>query len=264
MPSSSLRSNGDRSYTLKWGLSAMRRQARTSPIGALNSKQIRRDLLAPIASFLIKSGMPADQLLAEFRRAINQASTSKLKVISMQIGEEASNIVNRWLRDPAFLNSAGRPADLSLTGPTSIEGLIKASQTKVSSTAALAMLIEFGLVRKVGSGKYRLVSRMVNFGHLQYLPFEPNYRFLVDATKVSTKRLPSPNGEQGLFWQCADNSRIDTRKCKEFLQFARQRSLSFMHEINDWLDEHEYKRMGPRPKNLRMKRVGIGLFGISR
>lgn len=234
--------------------------ARSSP----SPIEIGRELLSPIAAFLTKSGLSRSQLLTEFKSALRHASASKLKVTHVRIGEEASSIVNRWLRDPVFLNTAGRPADLSFTGTSSITALVRASRMKVAPRAALNMLIEFGIVRNIAPGKYRLVRRLVDFGHSEYLPFEPNFRFLVDATKVSTNRLRNPKGTPGLFWQCADNPRIDARHARDFLRFAQQRSLSFMHEINDWLDEHEDKSAYSKRQRVRLKRLGIGLFGICR
>jgi hypothetical protein len=237
-------------------------QAR-KPSSSTTSPQICRELLAPIATFLVKSGLSPAQLLSEFRFAIKRASASRLKVVHLGFGEEASIIVNRWLRDPTYLNSAGRPADLPLKGGRSITTLVKASQPHVSPSVALNLLVEFGIVRNVKSTKYRLMRRLVDFGHSRYLPFEPNFKFLVDATRVSTSRLRDARNAPGLFWQCADNSRIDARQARAFLQFAQQRSLSFMHEINDWLDEHECKQSRSRRKAVHLKRLGIGLFGIS-
>jgi|SRR5579862_8923788 len=232
-------------------------------ITSTDPTQISRELLVPIEAFLIKSGLSRSQLLSEFRLAVKHASSSKLKVIHLALGEDVSSVVNRWLRDPIYLNSAGRPADLPLKGIRSITTLVKASQSRISANAALKMLIEFGIVRRVQSAKYRLMRRLVDFGHSEYLPFEPNFKFLVDATRVSTSRLRDAKKTPGLFWQCADNSRIDARLARAFLQFAQQRSLSFMHEINDWLDEHEWKPSRSKRKSIRLRRLGIGLFGIS-
>jgi hypothetical protein len=47
------------------------------------------------------------------------------------------------------------------------------------------------------------------------------------------------------------------------LRFAKQRSLLFMHEINDWLDEHEGPERKSKKGPMRMRRLGVGLFGIS-
>jgi hypothetical protein len=232
------------------------------PVAATNEAQIRQELLVPIAVFLLKSGMSRAQLMTDFRLAIGRAHSSKLKITHMRSGQEVSRIVNRWLRDPIFLNTAGHPADLPLRGPCSIAALIKTSGADIAPMSAIAMLVEFGIVRKVSTRKYRLVRRLVDFGHPEYLPFEPNFRFLLDAVKVSTARLRKPKGAPGLFWQCADNPRISARYASQFLRFAQQRSLSFMHEVNDWLDEHEDSRINPRSKRVQFKRLGIGLFGI--
>jgi hypothetical protein len=234
------------------------------PINSAVSAQISRELLAPIAAFLIKSGLSRTQLLADCRSAIRHAAASKLKVTHLGIGEQATSIVNRWLRDPFYLNNVGRPAELPLKGSCSIVSLVRESGSGVAPSAALSMLLEFGIVREVSSGRYRLLRRLVDFGHPEYLPFEPSFRFLVDATRVSTKRLRNAKETPGLFWQCADNSKIDARLAREFLRFAHQRSLSFMHEINDWLDEHECKRSQSIKKGAHLKRLGIGLFSICR
>jgi hypothetical protein len=103
----------------------------------------------------------------------------------------------------------------------------------------------------------------MDFWHADYLPFEPNFRFLVDATRAATNRLQSPANRNKLFWQCADNTRIHPRNTKEFLSFVQQRGLSFMHEINDWLDEHESRESKVANRRAPTKRLGVGLFGIA-
>jgi hypothetical protein len=103
----------------------------------------------------------------------------------------------------------------------------------------------------------------MDFWHSDYLPFEPNYRFMVDATRAATNRLLSPKDKNKLFWQCADNPRIHPRDTKAFLIFVKQRGLSFMHEINDWLDEHERTEAGLTQRRAPTRRVGVGLFGIA-
>src|SRR6267142_7063886 len=169
-----------------------------------------QDLLLPILTFLRKSGIPQSRLLMECRSAIRQAGASKsqLKVVRIGFGYVSSSIVNRWLRDPSFLNHAGQPDDLSVRGVRSISSLLKACQVTLAPTKVVALLVEFGTVRRVRSGKYRLVRRCLNFMIPEYLPFEPNFRFLVDATLASTRRLGVPHNLPKLFWQCADSINI--------------------------------------------------------
>ena len=222
------------------------------------------DLLEPTIGFLFKSGLSKKQLLAECRSAIHKASTTKLTLSVVHVGfrKETIDIVNRWLRDPSYLNHNGRPDDLPLTGPRSIGSLVKACRVAVRPDKALAQLLEFDMVKRVASRKYRLVRRLMDFAHSDYLPFEPNFRFLVDATRAATNRLQDSKATNRLFWQCADNPRIHPRHTKEFLDFVRHRGLSFVHEINDWLDEHETVEARIPKNRTQLKRLGVGLFGI--
>lgn len=223
-----------------------------------------RKLLVSVVTFLKHSGLSEAELLAECRLALRPAPRPKrkFKVVHVGSGRDGTNIVNRWLRDPTYLNHAGKPADLPLRGERSVVSLVRACQGSLSPSDALGLLIEYGNVKKVGSAKYRLVQKLMNFGHPEYKTFEPNFRFLCDAAKVSTKKLGDAKATPGLFWQCADNARIHPRKAQKFLQFARERSLSFMHEMNDWLDEHEIRDSSRLKKGTHLKRLGVGLFGI--
>ena len=135
-----------------------------------NRTQVGRELLAPIAAFLVKSGLSRTQLLSEFRFAISRAGGSKLKVTHLKIGEEVSSIVNRWLRDPMFLNTVGRPAELTLRGSRSITALVRASRTNVSPTVAVNMLVEFGIVRECRNAEVSISAEIGGFRSLGVSP----------------------------------------------------------------------------------------------
>ena len=224
-----------------------------------------RNLLLPIVIFLRKSGMSEQQLLAECHSAIRRASAPKLKlkVVRAEFSREVSDLVNRWLRDPAYLNQLGRPAELPLKGAQSITSLVSSSGTTLSIRAAIGLLTKYRNVKKVASGNFRLVKRFMDFGHAKHVPFEPSIKFLLDATRVSTSTMIDSKRATGLFWRCADSPKIHAKHAKEFSQFAKQRSLSFMHEINDWLDQHEYPDANNGKPKIRYRRLGIGLFGIN-
>ena len=223
-----------------------------------------QDLLLPILTFLRRSGLSQAQLHAECRSAIRQAEASKsqLKVVRIGFGYVSSSIVNRWLRDPSFLNRAGQPDDLPVRGVRSITSLLKACQVTLAPTKVTELLVEFGTIKRVSSGRYRLVRRCLNFMIPEYLPFEPNFRFLLDATLASTRRLGVTDNLPKLFWQCADSKGIHHRHIPEFLRFAQDRSLSFMHEINDWLEQHEVRPADGVKALKHVRRLGVGLLGI--
>lgn len=231
---------------------------------AAPSAQTSRELLIQIITFLKRSGLSKADLLSECRAAIEHASETKsqLKVVHVGLTQDSADIVNRWLRDPIYLNAAGKPDDLLLKGSRSFTSLVKSHRPSATPSKVLGYLIEYGNVKKVAAGRFRLVHRYLNHSHPKHITFEPNLRFLSDAIQVSTKPLSRSEKSPRLYWHCANSSRVDPRHAQEFLRFSRQRSLSFMHEINDWLDEHEVEISVTEKNPKKLKRLGVGLFGI--
>ena len=222
------------------------------------------EMFFPLILFLIKSGFSQTTILRQCQTAIRSAARykAKLDVIHIPYRLADSALVNRWLRDPKYLNSAGRPLELPMRGEKSITSLVKECNLNLTSDRLAEHLLNFGVIRRVADKQYRLILRMVDFTRRKYLPFEPNFHFLVDSINAATERLTQSTRAPRLFWRIADNPRIDARDYKAFLSFIDRRSLSFMYEINDWLDEHEIDFSKTRGKKIKLKRLGVGLFGI--
>jgi len=226
------------------------------------------DLLLPIVAFFRRSGMPQAQFMSEIRRALRISYTSKpgLKVIRIGYEHLGSTIVSRWLRDPAYLNHAGRPDDLPLTGKRSIASLAKACHITMVPSRLIDFLMEFGTVKKLSPNRYRLVRRSLNFSIPTYLPFEPNLQFLIDAARACTWGSAVTPKAPRLFWQSAVSTNVSKQYYPHFLKFAEERSLVFMHELNEWLEAHESQSTGTSlrlGRGLKSNRLGVGLFGIS-
>lgn len=224
-----------------------------------------QDLLVPIAAFLRGSGVKQTQLLSEWRTAIRRTSGNKPRLKVVRIGFEYldSTVVSRWLRDPVYLNRAGQPVDLPLKGKISITSLVKACHVAALPRGVVSSLVEFGSAKEISPGRYRLVLRALNFSIPNLLPFEPNFQFLVDAARASTWGSAAAGKEPRLFWQNAISTNVHRRHVPDFLRFAKQRGLTFAHEIDDWLEAHEAQNSRASGKNAKtMKRLGIGLFGI--
>lgn len=224
------------------------------------------DLLVPISAFLLRSGFTKPQLVSEWRVATRKASQvrSGMPVVRIGFDNLASSMISRWLRDPKYLNRVGRPDDLPLNGARSISSLLKAGKVKVPATRVLALLIELGTVKKIAPARYRLIRRSMSYTIPQYLPFEPNFQFLIDAARACTWGSGHPHKSPRLYWLNATSNRVKRRHAAEFLRFSKERGLSFIHEINDWLEAHESdgsRSLGAR-KSERPTRLGMGLFGI--
>ncbi|MBS0388529.1 MAG: hypothetical protein JSR15_08605 [Proteobacteria bacterium] len=247
----------------------MRRKARASQ-KALRNRRLELevdDLLVPIVEFLQRSGFTPSDLQSEWRAAIRKCAHARkgVKVVRIGFDKLGLTLVSRWLRDPAFLNHVGRPDDLPIRGKRSIESLLKACAISLPVTAVVNSLARFGTVRRISPNRYRLVRRSVNFEVPHFIPFEPSFEFLIDAVRASTWGSGIEQKKPRLFWQNVASSRVPRRHAAEFLRFAKDRGLTFMHEINDWLEAHEgdsgtdAKKGGPSGE---AHRLGIGLFGI--
>ena len=240
-----------------------------SAMGLLPLHPVVGDLLVPIVAFLRKSGMPNAQLMSEWCSAVKRASRANkgggLKVVKIGFEHLGSTVISRWLRDPKYLNHAGRPDDLPLRGKRSIASLVKEGRVKIPLSKVLVLLVELGTVREVAPSRYRLIRRSMNYIIPQYLPFEPNFRFLIDAARACTAGSGLPPKTPRLFWLNAYSTRVHQKYTPEFLRFTKERGLSFMHEINDWLESHESPNAGApisQGKAAKMRRLGLGLYGI--
>jgi len=222
------------------------------------------DLLAPIIMMLQRSGMSLEQLRREFDRAAIRAlrSKSNLRVAKVEQSFACANIVDRWLRHPLFVNSAGRPKDLPLAGKSSVAALFKSAGISGPPEALLRVLIQSGNVKEMDSGTYRLVYRYMQFLNQDYLPFEPNFQLLVDATAVATRGLARKNKGPQLFFFSVERRDIPQKYVAEFLTYTHEKALLFAHEINDWLEQHGEASPRPKKTNAKAKRLGMAIFPI--
>lgn len=222
------------------------------------------DLLAPIAMLLQRSGMTLEQVRKEFALATQKASRSKssLRVAKIEQAVICADIVDRWLRHPLFVNSSGGPKDLPIKGRSSIASLFKSAGVSGSPDALLKALIKFGNVRETTSGSYRLLFRYMQFLNQDYLPFEPNYQLLVDATAVATRGLARKRKGPQLYFFSVEKRDIPQKFVPEFISYSREKALLFAQEINDWLEEHGGAPLGARRNTTKPKRLGMAILPI--
>ena len=222
------------------------------------------DLLVPLMTFLSRSGLTEAQILSQCSAAIRRGKRTRLgpKVARIGSGHDSSILVARWLRDPTYLNRAGRPGDIPLQGRGSLSSLLADCGVNTTLNSALSLLLRYGTVRKTPNGKYRLVKRYMNYAIPGLLPFEPNMQFMIDAVRATTRGLGLSRPQPRVFCKWVDNVRIPRRYEGEFSSFAERRGLAFLHEINDWLDEHCHLPLQEYPRSAKISRLGMGLFGI--
>jgi hypothetical protein len=221
-------------------------------------------LLTPLMTFLSRSGLTDLQIVSLCGSALKKGKIvrSGPKVTRIGPAHDSSIIVARWLRDPTYLNRAGRPEDLPLRGRLSVSSLLKDCGIGTSPAAALNVLLKFNTARRIANGKYRLTKRYMNYSIPGVLPFEPNMQFMTAAVRATTRGLGVDKPQPRVFCKWVDNVCIPRRFEADFSHFAERRGLAFLHEVNDWLDEHCHLPLRDQPRRRKMSRLGMGLFAI--
>ena len=220
------------------------------------------ELLSPLVAFLRASGVSDQNLQDGFSAALDRAkrASNRIEVVRMGAYYRRGEIIDRWLRNPTFVNKAGKPLDLPLNGKLSITSLTRLAGLKESPRSILRLLVKFGNVTRTSSGRYRLVKRYMNYKAPGLLPFEPNVQFISDAISSATRGLGNRKASKELFWLNAEHSYIPAVMTKQFLRYVHSRGIVFLHEVNDWLDQYAEREPTESADRKRLRRIGVGLF----
>lgn len=220
-------------------------------------------LLYPIAAFLNSGGMSRAQSVAALTAAIDKVYRPQGKRELEHIGtfRRYADMIATWTRKRRFLDSRGRPKSLPLTGANSFSVLARSAGAGRDPKKALSVLIRYRNVRKLRNGRIQMVSTFFRASAGSRMAFEPIVYFLNDATSTLTHTLESTEAQvrPDSFWRKVDSTRVSKGDMERFFDFAKERSLIFLEELDDWLRAHA------RPKyhsGKRQMRVGLGLFSI--
>jgi Family of unknown function (DUF6502) len=239
----------------------MRRQTRRTKTVITRGQAI--SLLHPIAAFFNSGGLSKAQSLDALSAAIENVCREARKRELEHIGAPAcyAELIAAWTRDRRFLDSNGRPRALAISGPNGFAALVKLATPGESAQGLLRVLIRYRNVRRLNSGKIRLVSPFFHATTHTKMAFEPMVLFLNDATLTMTRILRNPGELRGPepFWRKVESVRMSKAAATQFSQYARERSLMFLEEMDDWLRAHAREgHTGVRTG----ARVGLGLFSV--
>jgi hypothetical protein len=102
----------------------------------------------------------------------------------------------------------------------------------------------------------------MQFLNQDYLPFEPNFQLLLDATTVATRGFARKNKGPQLYFFSVERRDIPQKYVAEFISYTHEKALLFAHEINDWLEQHGGSSSRTKGKSARPKRLGMAMFPI--
>jgi len=222
-------------------------------------------LLFPLAAFLSASGWSKNDAERSFSRAFDLSLDTQGSRQIKHIGDPApyADIVALWLRDRRFLDSGGRAKPLPLQGKVSFATLAREVESKLDPHIAISVLTQFRNIRRIGNGKYKLVSPYFRAYSSKSLAFEPMANFLSDASDTLGRILKRKEKSRGvdLFWRTAETSNLSDAGAKQFFAFSKERTLAFVNEIDEWLEAHRGHGANESKRGLR-RRVGLGVFSI--
>lgn len=220
-------------------------------------------LLYPIAASFGSGGMSRAQSLAALAAAIENVRRAEgnRKLEHIGGGTCYLDVIAAWTRQRKFLDPRGQPRSLPLSGANGFSALVRSAAAGRNPEEVLRVLLRFKNVRRLSNGRVQLVSPLFRASAGPRMAFEPIACFLNDATSTLTHTLKSTRtpASPDLFWRTVESVHISKANAKRFVEFAKQRSLLFLFEMDDWLQAHS----GAKPHSNKKKiRVGLGLFSI--
>ena len=220
-------------------------------------------LLYPIAAFLNSGGMSKTQSLAALNTATDYVTRSEGRRQLEHIGAPTCylDLIANWTRERKFLDSRGRPRPLPLSGTNGFSALAKHSGTRRDPKKLLSVLMRYKNVRRLSDGRIQLVSPLFRASAGSRMAFEPITYFMNDAASTLTYTLKKVGASSNpdLFWRTVESAQISKANARKFTEFAKERSLLFLEELDEWLRAHGSTRLRGSRKRLR---VGLGLFSI--
>lgn len=218
-------------------------------------------LLYPIAAFFRNGGLTRAQSLAALAHALDYVDKSKRQALE-HIGASSCylDLIAKWSRERKFLDARGYPRDLPLSGANGFTSLARSVGAGHDPKKLLSVLVRYRNVRSLSGGRVQLISPLFRASSGSRIAFEPIAHFLRDTTSTLTHILKSAGrSESPLFWRSVESRYVSKANAAKFMAFAKERSLLFLEELDDWLRAHERYKSGNRKTQLR---VGLGLFSI--
>jgi len=254
-----------------------------------------RHLLAPIARFLMRSGVTwgefADLSKEVFvdvarrdygiqGRPTNNSRVAMITGLSRRevtrvrdvlIGESqppespssrVAQVLSGWHVDAEFLDDEGRPSPLPMNGERrSLEALLKRYAGDLPHGAFLKELQQLGLIEKNGGDGFRVLARDYLRGAADPDIVRQLGVALHDHGATLAHNVNAERAEPARFEGMASTPRLAPRYSRAFAKFAEERGQALLEEIDAWLVRHEVKGTDDKGADPGV-RAGIGVYLI--
>ena len=178
------------------------------------------------------------------RRDVRKARLADVAADTAEAADDALNHASRvmtgWHRDAEFLDAAGRPLDLPMSGEgASLESLLRRYAGDIPATALEKELLRSHTVERMADGRYRALRRYYMPSPMDGLAVERSGSVLADLVATVEHNLASAGREPTRFEGRAQNRRIDPRHLPAWRAFMEREAQGFLQHLDDCLSTHE-------------------------
>lgn len=173
---------------------------------------------------------------------------------------ELSDLLTLWHQDPTFLDSAGYPVPMRMSGGrNSFRKIANIAAPSVSEAELLRALVRLRAVRIDKKGIIHAKTRTLNIyedKRLGALHTLSSLRGFINTLRHNLDSAPA-NSDQ-LFHRIAWNGEFDKQKIPQLKIWLRRHGQNLLELIDIWMMSKTAPRSGPRRKNA--VRASVGLY----
>ena len=171
----------------------------------------------------------------------------------------AARVVTAWVRETAFGDGHGNPADLPVEGHgATFSELVRRFSGDVPVRAILDELLRNGLVERRADGTLRLLSRAYVPGTDETEKLSILGTDVSDLVRTIDHNLRAGQSE-ALFQRKVAYDNLPEEVLPEFRALSRERAQALLEEMDRWLSRYD-RDANPSAEGTGRKRGGVGIY----
>lgn len=173
---------------------------------------------------------------------------------------EATRLLGAWHQLPAYLDAAGAPLAIPLSGPApSFEALHHEHGGDIPATTMKKDLERVGAIRVEPDGRLRPLTRYFMPVPLESTAVLRAGDVLLTVGNTVTLNLTRAPASEGRFEGRATHARIPAASVAEFRAFLEEEGMRFLEQADDWLARHAAESTAANAHDVRL---GVGVYQI--
>ena len=207
----------------------------------------------------VRTGLSRKEV-SRIRAKLEDSSTSERRGINdaYDATSHAARVLQLWHSDSRFLDAAGKPRALALSGPDPTFGnLIKAAGGDFPPGAVRAELMSAGAIVETDSQYLLPIKR-------HFIPSDAGedllvgFNHIVLPVLIGLERNTSEDGPPQFLQRLAYSDRLSPSTLAAFRRVGQSAASQFVQSIDDWLSANELS--GDPAIGSCESRAGVGVF----